>query len=259
MARPSPGTIPYGSSVIYSDAIDISQTIDYSNIKGKTILITGGASGFGAACFREWATHGANVIVGDINEKAGTELVAEIRASSNSSHHHFVHLDVTSWSSQASFFKEAAHLSPHGGIDCVMVNAGIADAEESMRFEEPPDYGSMEGTPPVPGMRTLDINLNGVMYTTHLALAYLSRNPGSEKCAIGCHSGARDRHLILVSSIAGLCPLPSQPIYATAKHGVVGLFRTLRITAPIRHGIRVNMINPCKTPASRHDFDIRLP
>lgn len=245
MAQPSAGMVPYGTSVIHSDRIDVSKAINHDNIKGKTIIITGGASGIGQACFREWASHGANVIIGDINEKAGAELVAEIRQSSGNPNHHFIPLDVIQWSSQVSFFKQAAGLSPHGGIDCVMANAGIADGPESMAFEDAPDYSKMDNPPP-PKMRTLEINLTGVMYTTNLALSYLSRNPGSEKCNPNTHAGKRDRHLILVSSIAGLAALPSQPLYVAAKHGVVGLFRTLRLTTPITNGIRVNMLNPCE-------------
>ncbi|KIW16046.1 hypothetical protein PV08_06097 [Exophiala spinifera] len=243
MAPSTAGEVPYGSSSIHSDAIDCSEPINFDNLNGKTIVITGGASGFGKSCFELWATHGANIIIGDINDKTGTELVAHIRASSKNPNHHFIHLDVTSWESQAAFFKQAASLSPHGGIDCVMANAGIADAPENAVFEEPPDYAHTDN-PPQPKMRTLDTNLDGVMFTTNLALSYLSRNPGSDRCEVGRKSAPRDRHLILVSSIAGLAGLPSQPIYAAAKHGVVGLFRSLRITTPIKHGIRVNMINP---------------
>ncbi|KAI1610681.1 15-hydroxyprostaglandin dehydrogenase [Exophiala viscosa] len=243
MNDPAPGIIPFDSTVIHSDSVDCSKPINRSNLKGKAIVITGGASGFGKACFEEWASHGANIIIGDINDKAGTELVARMRASTNNPNHHFIHLDVTDWPSQASFFKQAASLSPHGGIDCVMANAGVAIAPENAGFEEPPDYSTMD-SPAAPPMRTLDTNLNGVMYTTSLALSYLSRNPGSERCQIGKDTATRDRHLILVSSIAGLASLPSQPIYAAAKHGVVGLFRALRVTTPIKHGIRINMINP---------------
>lgn len=245
MAHHNAGQIPYGNTVIYSNAVDLSLSINYNNIKDKTILITGGASGFGAACFQQWAKHGANVIIGDVNEKAGTELVARIRTETGNPNHHFIHLDVTSWPSQAAFFKQAASLSVHGGIDHVMANAGIANPPEEGAFEDPPDYASMDD-PPVPKHRILDVNLGGVVYTTHLAIAYLSRNPGSSSCNPEEHAAARDRHLILVSSIAGLTGVPGLPYYATAKHGVVGLFRTLRLTAPIKNGIRVNMINPCK-------------
>ena len=248
-ARPSgdgQGFIPYGTgSVVYSGPVDVSLPINTDNIRGKTILITGGASGFGAACFREWASHGANVIIGDVNAKAGTEVVDSIRQSTGNQNHHFIHLDVTSWESQVNFFKEAARLSLHGGIDHVMANAGVADAEEQILFEEPPDY-SRQDSPKPPRMRTYDINMTGVLYTTHLALSYLSRNPESQKCSTEQHDGERDRHLLLVASIAGLIGLPGQPLYAAAKHAVVGVFRTLRITTPLKTGVRVNMINPCK-------------
>ncbi|KAJ9608384.1 hypothetical protein H2200_007372 [Cladophialophora chaetospira] len=238
-----PAFQPYGAAVVHSGPVDIGSPFNVGNLKGKTIVITGGASGFGASCSRHWSSHGANIIIGDINAKQGTALIASLRQSSNSQNHHFIPLDVTSWSSQAHFFREAARLSPHGGIDCVMANAGIADAEEQLAFEEPPDYSGMEAPPP-PKMRTAEINLTGVLYTTHLALSYLSRNPGSGKCAVDRHDGERDRHLLLVASIAGLAGLPAQPLYAAAKHGVVGLFRTLRMTSPMKTGLRVNMINP---------------
>lgn len=239
------GQVPYRNSVIRSNAVDVSLPINYKNIAGKTIIITGGASGFGAACFQQWATHGANVIIGDVNAQAGAELVARIRRETGNENHHFLPLDVSSWPSQAAFFKQAVALSPHGGIDHVMANAGITSVPEEGAFQEPPDYASMDN-PPAPTHRTLDINLTGVVYTTHLAIAYLSRNPGSGNCSVDEHEAARDRHLILVSSLAGLSGLPSLPFYAAAKHGVVGLFRTLRVTGALKSGIRVNMINPCE-------------
>ncbi|EHY52444.1 hypothetical protein HRR83_007066 [Exophiala dermatitidis] len=256
-----PGTIPFPpSSIIHSPPVPISpststsSTALHANLASKTILITGGASGFGATCFRSWASRGANVIIGDINSTLGTELVTTVRKETGNPNLHFVPLDVTSWPSQVQFFRKAAQLSPHGGIDCVVANAGVADANENREFEAPSrDYGnvddSIEGdgdaaVPAPPGLRTLDVNLYGVTYTTHLAMWYLPRNPGSAPCDPKASSGSRDRHLLLVSSIAGLSGLPGQPLYAAAKHGVVGLFRTLRLTTPIKHGVRVNMINP---------------
>jgi NAD(P)-dependent dehydrogenase (short-subunit alcohol dehydrogenase family) len=242
-SRASEGQIPIPPAVIHSNSVDISQPIPLSNLKDKTILITGGSSGFGAACAKRWAAHGANIIIGDLNVSQGTQLVASLRESSSNDNHHFLQLDVTNWSSQAAFFREAARLSAHGGIDHCMASAGIADAEEQGLFEEPPDYSHQEN-PPAPKLKTHEVNLTGVLYTTHLALSYLSRNPGSDKCSLsGQHS--RDRHLLLVASIAGLAGLAGQPLYAGSKHGVVGLFRTLRLTAPLKTGVRVNMINPC--------------
>ena len=239
----NPGIVSYSSSVITSGPVDLSYSIPYDNLEGRVVLITGGAAGFGAAISSSLAKNSAIVMIGDINVEAGRRTVADLRRLSGTDQHHFIQVDVTDWKSQADFFKQAASLSPHKGIDCVIANAGICDAIEIAKYENPPDYQSMDN-PPAPQMKTLDVNLNGVMYTTTLALSYLSRNPGSSACSLKPDSGARDRHIILVSSIAGLAPLPTVSIYCTAKHGVVGLFRALRITAPINSGIRVNMINP---------------
>lgn len=239
----SNGIIPF-SNVVQSPPVDTSKAIEYNNIASKVILITGGASGFGAAWLRRWATLGATVIIGDINEKAGQTLISEVSISSKNTNLHFLQLDVTDWDSQVAFFKKAVKLSDHGGIDTVIANAGVADENECEAFENPPDYTSSEH-PPAPKMRTLDINLNGLMYTTTLALSFLSRNPGSMPCSNESSSAqSRDRHLLLISSMAGLCPLPTQSIYCASKHGVVGLFRSLRMTAPLSHGVRINVLHP---------------
>ena len=107
---------------------------DTARIKGKTILITGGASGFGAGYGARWAASGANVVLGDINP-AGEEVAAQIRRDTQNENVHFIQLDVTSWQSQVNFFRESVRLSPHGGIDTVVANAGINNSEESRSFE----------------------------------------------------------------------------------------------------------------------------
>lgn len=101
--------------------------------------------------------------------------------------------------------------------------------------------------PKKPNLKTLEVNLIGVLYTTHLALFYLPRNPGSSACSTLAGSNrkdqGRDRHLLLLGSMASLSPIPAQVLYGVSKHGVLGLFRTLRSTAFV-HGIRVNILLP---------------
>lgn len=231
-------------NAIQSPAVDFSNGIPYDQLQGKTVLVTGGASGLGAAISRQAAQHGANVVVGDINEDLGTETVANLRLLSKSQHHHFVRVDVSDWDSQVALFKAAKDLSPHGGIDCVIANAGISDSTESEAFElNVPRFSTMTAPPP-PRMRTLRVDLDGVLYTSTLALSYLSENPGSQKCSLKASHKDRDRHLLLVASIAGTSAFPAASIYSAAKHGVVGAFRALRISAPILHGVRVNLMCP---------------
>ncbi|RMZ81303.1 hypothetical protein DV737_g2579, partial [Chaetothyriales sp. CBS 132003] len=247
----SAGIIPF-TSVTASGPVDLAAAIPIDNLSSRTVLITGGASGLGAATALSLASHGANVIIGDLASQStpAAELVAKLRKVSGHENHHFVAADVLSWSSQVALFQTAASLSPHGGIDCVMANAGIADAAEAMRFANPPAPSSLadSSTAPPPALKTVGVNLTGVLYTTYLALSYLPANPASKPCSPRTNSSSgstpRDRHLLLVSSIAGLLPLPTQPLYTAAKHGVVGLFRSLRLTAAQTHGIRVNMLCP---------------
>ena len=90
-----------------SPPVDVNKPYDASTLRGRTILVTGGSSGFGAAFARHWAAHGANLIIGDINDRLGESLVAELRTitgpgspgggGGGGGQHHFVHVDVTDW------------------------------------------------------------------------------------------------------------------------------------------------------------------
>lgn len=223
-----------------SDPIDLSINYDAAWLKGKTILITGGASGFGAGFVKKWAAHGATIVIGDINIKGAEQLVSETRAETSNTDVHFVYCNVTDWQSQVNFFKEGVKLSLHGGIDVVVANAGIAGADD---FEIPRNLDA--DAPPKPNLKTLEVNLIGVLYTTHLALFWLPKNPGSRVCSKNNDptNSPRDRQLLLLGSMASLSPIPAQALYAVSKHGVLGLYRTIRSTSWI-HGIRVNLLCP---------------
>jgi len=225
-----------------SPPVDTSEPYDPNWVAGKTIVITGGASGFGQAFFRKWAQHGANVIIGDINDKKGKALVEEIRASTGNEHHHFIHCDVTNWQSQVDFFHQAVKLSPTGGIDSVVANAGISDPIDPP-FWAPEGYDA--DTPQPPNVKCLEVNLIGVTYTVSLALYYLVRNPNSSAADPAASPGPNrpDRHLLLLGSVASLGPIPGQILYGAAKHGVLGLFRSLRSTAFVG-GMRINLLCP---------------
>ena len=224
-----------------SKPVDTSEPYDAAWLRGKTVVITGGASGFGEEFFREWADSGANIIIGDIDDMRGEALVTEVREKTGSQHHHFIHCDVRNWQSQVDFFRTAAQLSPHGGIDSIVANAGVSDARGAL--EMMPDLDAE--TPRPPDLKCFEVNLVGVMYTTQLAMFYLPRNPKSEKPSSSSSptEHPRDRHLLLIGSIASIAPIPRQLLYSVSKHGVLGLFRGLR-TSAFLHGIRVNMLCP---------------
>jgi NAD(P)-dependent dehydrogenase (short-subunit alcohol dehydrogenase family) len=188
-----------------SPPIDTAIPYDPFWVDGKTIIITGGASGFGAAFARKWATYGANIIVSDISAEAGEQLVQDLRKETSNPNHHFIRCDVTNWQSQVDLFKTAVNLSPNKAIDAVVANAGISGVPG---WDEPTGLDVEE--PPEPNYKVVDINLRGVMYTTQLAIFWLKKNKAI-KMMPGNTPGSGytpDRHILLVGSIASLLPIP---------------------------------------------------
>ena len=224
-----------------SPPLDLSTPIDDTWVKDKTILITGGASGFGEGFFKKWALAGANVIIGDIDVRKGDRLVKDVIRETGNQNLKFIHCDVTDWLSQVEFFQAATKASAHGGIDCVVANAGIVD--QKMQYENP--QGLDRSNPPAPDLKVTEVNFKGVLYTTHLALFWLPRNPGSTAAdprAIPSRT-VRDPHLLFVSSIAGIGPVPTQAEYTASKHALIGLYRSLSGTSFV-HGVRTNLLCP---------------
>ncbi|KAL6879358.1 NAD(P)-binding protein [Trichoderma novae-zelandiae] len=215
--------------------VDVGKPYDPSTLKDKTILITGGANGLGAHMVRHWAAHGANVVIGDVADTAGEELVASLRTSYPKAVFEFRHCDVTDWESQVGLFEAAVTASPHGAIDIVVPNAGIILPGEATKFENPE---LVNGKLLEPNTTILSVNVKGVIFTSHLALYHLPRNKRSDRC------------LLFVGSVASLIPLPGQSHYTTSKHAVLGLFRSLRGTAFMK-GIRVNMVAPYYTAQTK--------
>jgi NAD(P)-dependent dehydrogenase (short-subunit alcohol dehydrogenase family) len=247
MATPQ-GGFDISPLTLTSGPIDLTLPYSTSSLRDKTILITGGASGIGAAFARHWASHGAHVVIGDVDVAGGEALAEELRALPGSSGHHFFRrCDVTAWEDQLGLFQAAVRLSPTGGIDAVVANAGIPERESAVTgqgFENPRGLDA-EGAP-APPLRVLRTNMIGVAYTCHLAMFWLPLNsdPKYRKGGGGGDNGRkRDRHLLLIGSIAGITPLPGQPEYCAAKHAVTGLFRALA-TSSFRHGVRVNLLLP---------------
>lgn len=116
----------------------------------------------------------------------------------------------------------------------VFANAGKADVYDYF------DVANKElSLASPPNLEVLDINLLGASYTSLLALRAFRRNP----------KGATQPLLVLTSSGAGIYPTPVQPFYAAAKHGIIGLARSMGQ----RHeeeGIRVCALVPGLVPTT---------
>ncbi|MCJ1474574.1 hypothetical protein MMC13_003233 [Lambiella insularis] len=241
MATSEKKKYPLVAQVKQSAPLEFSGPADDSWLKSKTILVTGGASGFGEGFVRRWAGAGATIVIGDINVSRGTQLAEQVKEDTGNANIHFLHCDVTSWPSQVNLFKEAVRLSPHHGIDAVVANAGIADTK--LEFENPRDLDTE--SPPPPNIDCLNVDLIGVLYTCHLSIFWLPRNPGSSPASpdVDPAKTLRDRHILLLGSVASLMPLPNQSLYGASKHAVVGLYRCLRSSVFV-HGIRINILCP---------------
>jgi len=96
--------------------------MEWLGLQGKTAVVTGGASGIGRACCEGLAEVGVQVVVADVNEDGGDEVVRHLKREYGGSHL-FVKVDVTNRESVESLF--AATLEAFGGIDVLVNNAGI--------------------------------------------------------------------------------------------------------------------------------------
>ncbi len=176
----------------------------------KVVLITGAAIGIGRACAHAFAKGGYHVVVTDVMEKEGRALAAELPSAE------FQKLDVRSTAEANAVV--AAVEQQHGGIDCIVANAGIA-------HKVPLAHLSDEKWD-----QTLDIDLKGMWRVIRPALPGMkTRKSGAIICLsslMGTHYGW-DEHVH----------------YSAAKSGVVGLVRGLAVELA-REGIRVNGVAP---------------
>ena len=231
----------------------MGSSLDLSALKGKSILVTGGASGLGLAAARSFAAAGAYVTIADIQSASdvGDKIAQEL---TDQGHHvTYTYCDVTDWASQIAAFKAAITFAPHRTLDVVALFAGIGtDAGNLVDFVQAHE-ASLEDDPAKPSVRNVEINLTGVYYSTYLALNYFRLKPQTQEQAAHANGGASasspTKSLIFVSSLAGYIDYPGHSLYNAAKFGVRGLFRGVRSRTK-EMGVRCNLLAPwyIKTP-----------
>lgn len=221
----------------YGGAIDTNIDIDTSSLKDKTVVVTGGAKGIGAAYSLALLSGGAYVVTGDLDVTNGMAFEAQ-----HPERLRFVECDVTKWKSQAHLFEEAANFSPTGKIHHVVANAGICRVDDQVY--------SYEETPTEPELSTLDVCVKGTLYTAKLAMHYFIKQNGTTPSP-----SQEDTSLVVIGSGAAIHDCLRIPQYCTAKFAIRGLMHGLRRTAPL-YGSRVNMINPWAIKTSILSADI---
>ncbi|MDF3835179.1 SDR family oxidoreductase [Cupriavidus basilensis] len=196
-------------------------------LQDKVVMITGAASGLGAAFSRAAALAGASVVLADIDDAAGQGLAEALRAEGASAG--YQRLDVTSeagWETAMAAVRER-----HGRLDVLANNAGIA-----LR-------GSVADCSLADWQRTLDVNLTGVFLGCRAALP-LMRAGGA---------------IVNVSSVYGQVGGAQVAAYCAAKGGVTLLTRSAALHgAALKPPVRVNSIHPgfVDTPMTQGALDL---
>jgi 5'-hydroxyaverantin dehydrogenase len=209
--------------------------MDYSPLKGRSVLITGGASGLGRDTAKSFAAAGAYVTIADV--QPSDDLVKNFTDAGH--HMQFIHCDVSKWDDQVAAFKKALEFSKTGTIYVVAVFAAVDKAGHLVDQVNTSEV-SLEEDPYPPSTLSLEVNLKGCFYTTFLALHYFRLKPKS-----GVET-TQDKALIIVASLAGYIDDTHNSSYTASKFGARGVFRAVRERAQADLGVRVNLIAPVR-------------
>src|SRR5712671_2427424 len=185
-------------------------------VQGKVAIVTGGASGIGAACAELLAREGASVAVTDVDELRGPDVVAGIKKAGNEAV--FLQHDVTSESRWIEVVAEV--MKRYGRLDVLVSNAGIGIGVPSITEMSLEDW-----------RRQTAINLDGVFLSVKHCLPAMRKTPGGS--------------VIMMSSLAGLRGSANLSGYCATKGGVRLFAKAIAMEcATLGDGIRVNSVHP---------------
>jgi NADP-dependent 3-hydroxy acid dehydrogenase YdfG len=188
-------------------------------LHGTVALVTGASSGIGEATALELAGHGAKVALVARRRERLDDLAARISASGGEAE--VIEADVTDEAAARAAVEQTVRQL--GRLDTVVANAGMML------------LGPIEGAPIDEWQRMVDVNILGLLYTSHAALPHLLSAASSEPRNVA--------DLVLVSSVAGRVARNGSGVYNLTKHGVGAFGESLRQEVTRRH-VRVSMVEP---------------
>lgn len=194
---------------------------------GKTAIVTGAASGIGAAIAEELAASGATVIIADLKLEAAEAEVKRIEAAGGQALPFEVNVaDAKAVEAMVAFAEEKT-----GGLHMLVNNAGIAGAAAPI------------GEYPLDSWKSvIDVNLNGVFYGIRFAIPALKRAGG----------GA----IVNIASVLGSVGIANSSAYVTTKHALVGMTKSAALEHAMDN-IRVTAVGPAfiNTPLLDNNLD----
>ena len=180
-------------------------------LEGKTAIVTGGASGFGAGIVRKFMEEGARVMIADINEAGATMFAKELGSGAVARR-----VDVSDSSSVGAMAQAA--LKAFGQVDILVNNAGVSHLPAALEEVSEADFD-----------RVYNVNIKSVYLTAQALVAHMKQRG----------SGA----ILNVASTAGVSPRPRLNWYNASKGWMITATKTMAVElAPV--GVRVNAINP---------------
>lgn len=202
--------------------------------EGRVAIVTGAASGIGAATARLLAREGALLVLADVGDEGGSSLAADMGACAMA-----VKCDVSSAADVEGLVKAA--VARHGRIDILFNNAGIGS------------FGTSVELPPTDWERIIAVDLHSVYYACHFAIPHMK--PGSA--------------IVNTASISGMGGDYRFAAYNAAKGAVINYTRALAVDHA-RDGIRVNALCPGlvdtpitagvqQLPGLRQEWEKRIP
>jgi NAD(P)-dependent dehydrogenase (short-subunit alcohol dehydrogenase family) len=204
----------------YNGPVDHTILVDRSKVKGKSVIITGGANGIGEVAARQFVADGAFVTIGDLNVERGEVMERELKGRLK-----FVKCNIGNWQDQIALFDAA--VADGRGLDVVVANAGISrssgdslwnlDGEFSVKtssfvrylffgsIDEP--YSDPNGPPLKPDLNIINVNINGTLYTFKLAVHYFRKQPVT-----------RDRCFMMTGSLGAWIDSPVCILFLEVRH-----------------------------------------